>query len=217
MKTRKSTLYAIIAILVISAFIIWQTRGFDYLVSDNTAGTLLTITYDNGYKTILNSKAQKLGLAIRLPDTQNAISTIKIEVYVQPTFTGTIQSYTVSGTFNMRMKKILDQSEQQIYDSGNVALQTLSPLPALTSGQTKVISSATITASQLEQLYSGWTNNQQYIIYWSAPTPLSMSITFTDGQVQTRTTGITGVSMVFVYNSASQFTGLAATFWRSGT
>ena len=216
-KSKNTTYAAVLAIAVIAVFAFWQLGGADLFKPDTTAGTILTINYTDGTKDILDSNGQKEGLAIKIPDTGKTMSSVKVEVYVAVKYTGTISKYTVSGTFRMRINKVKDQGEVEIYNSGKQTLQPLSPLPTLKSGDyPKVISSATTTAGTIEGLYSGWQNDQIYIMYWEAPDPLSMTIIFTDGQTLTRTATPQSVSLTFIYSAyTSSFSDLTVTFWKT--
>ena len=215
-KKQKNIIYAILIITTIATITFWQLGWVDDLTGVTTAGTIITVTYADGTKDVFNSGKQVYGLVIKASDTGQVITSIKLEVYITPVFTGTVQNYAVSGSFRMLIQKI-GAPLYTVYDSGTVSLQPLSPLPALVSGRSTVIASSTLSAQQVESLCSGWINGGSYGITWSAPTSLSMTITFTDGNIVTKTANIPVATYSFKYETASQFTSLSAVFYCTTT
>lgn len=210
-KNQRNMVYAALAILVVAGVLFWQFGGLEYLAGDK-AGTILTITYEDGSTKIFDSKNYGDGLTITAAGSTQPISKLRVEIYVTASYTGTVSTYDVQGTMNTR---IIKNTGVEVYNSGNVALQLLSPKPDLARGYPTVITSATITASQLENLISNKVSGEDYRIYWTCPSDLSMTITFADGTAQTKTTGVTSLYLLVKYTSGSNFNSLSATFYKT--
>lgn len=140
------------------------------------------VGYADGSVWAVQSDDWPLGMAIIDPANQGReVSWIKVELYITPQFTGTVSSYRVSGT----LKCMIYEGYTRVYDSGDMGLQPVNPLPPLTSGVPVVITSATITAADLERLYGGWKDGQSYQLVWKVSS-IAMTINFADGHSETK-------------------------------
>ncbi len=162
------------------------------------------VTYANGATETFTSKTPLTTLTIFNMATGTDVSTINTNLDLTPTFTGTIQSYTVSGTFNVQI--ISDTSGggytygEVLYNSGSRAMSPISPLPTLTSGSSSIISSSTVTASGLQSLYNGWVNGLVYSLQ-DTFTNIDVTITFTDGIQLSQTATSGSITFQFEYLS----------------
>ena len=114
-----------------------------------------------------------------------------------PIFTGTIQSYTVSGGFTVA---IYISGGAQVYSSGAVQMQPLNPLPIFTSGSSSILSSSTLTSTGLKALYNGWVSGHIYNLV-DTYTNIDVTITFTDGLQFSQTATSGSITFQFEYLS----------------
>ena len=182
--------------------------------SDTASYMVVTVTYTDGTTRQFSSSGAPSGLTIVDPSTGKIVSSIKVELYMVPVWTPEwlgVASYTVSGKLKMR---ILRSSDNYVcYDSGLVDLQPLKPLPTLVNGQPVVITSATVSASAIESLYTGWQNGAKYKFEYSNPTPITLTVTFTDGGTASRTATAPTLQWEFQYLSSGTLSSLAFTFY----
>jgi len=181
------------------------TQGNDY-----GSSMQVTVTYTDGSQQVFHSGNYPIGMTIVDPSTGKTVSSIKVEVYVTPVYTGTIQSYSVSGTFRM---KITDGT-QAVYDTGSVNIQPISPLPKLTSGAPVVITSSTVSASTIESLYGQWQHGKTYTMSWAVES-FTMSATFSDGKTQSRSAQPIGMSWSFRYESPATLSSVSLSFYNT--
>jgi hypothetical protein len=169
MSKNKNTVNAILIITVVvgSLFIAVnlysQNNTYDEEYWNEDKTTKLTVTYEKGD-----------ALAIYNSAGTSKISKIKLELYMTPTYTGTVSSYSVSGG-NMRMQ-IKTMTGAVKYDSGSIALSLQKP--SLSSGNSVVIASATLTSAQIQSLYNVVGT---YSLVYSMTSPVKLTINFADG------------------------------------
>jgi hypothetical protein len=204
---------AVVLLLVLAMSYAYYTNT----PKQTTMGTILIVNYSDGTRKTFDSGYQPLGLAIT-DLSGKTINNVQVELYVTPVFTGTVSSYSLSGgTMNMQVwlpATSANYGNVKIYDSGNVALSPFSPLPTLTNGKATVITSATLTASQLQALpYSqSLAYGTTYTLHYYMTTPLTVALQFADGTSGSQSATAPSVSWSFIYASSSSFTSLSCTF-----
>lgn len=211
---RKTSTWVLVIVVSVFLFsLLMSTHLKDFWPSwdkdEAGLGMMVTLTYDDGSTRTINSADQPFGMTIVDPTTGKTVSSVQVELYATPTFTGQISSYSVAGAFRMKLLK----GSNILYDSGKVALQPLSPLPTLTSDKAVVVTSATVSASVLEGLYDGWQSGETYTFVYMC-TEFSMSITFDDGTTQTKFADPIAMYWDFKYKSPYEFQSLNITFNR---
>ena len=177
-------------------------------------GMQVTIVYTDGSTWTIDSQKYPLEATIIDPANQGReVSYIKIELYMTPTFTAPIIGYSVTGTVRCY---IIDQvTNNRIYDTSQKPLEPLKPLPTLTSGQAVMITGATITAEQLEQLYSSWVSGRSYQMVWQVDS-FSVTLNFADGHSETKAAQNLPLQMqwTFTYKSTEYFQSISVSFNR---
>jgi len=169
----------------------------------------VTVTYSDGSSKTFDSRMQVAGQSIVDPSSGKTVSTINTNLNIIPTFTGTVQSYTVSGSLGVQIKDLTTGST--VYDSGTIALSPVTPLPTLSSGSPSVIASSTITGSGLQSLCPSWKTTDTYALvnYFSN---VKVTITFADGSQASQTAASGSITWQFKYQSDYSFTSLGVTF-----
>jgi hypothetical protein len=157
------------------------------------------------------------------------IASINSNLYVTPTFTvdtgDSVQSWSVTGTFAEQLNGpstsglgVLDQgpASQALQPVWTFSGQPPQPTwTAASSGQSFIVASSTLTAAQIQALYSGWQQGKTYTITDTYSGSVTINFAIAGPQTQTvmgpSGTNIQG-SIVLTYNSASSFTGVTADF-----
>jgi len=186
----------------------WKPQVPSAATASSSYATVV-VTYSDGSSKTFDSRMQVAEQAIVDPNNGKTVSAINTNLNIIPTFTGTVQSYTVSGSLGVQIKDLTTGAT--VYDSGAMALSPVSPLPALSSGSPSVIASSTISGSGLQSLYSGWkvTDTYALIDYFSN---VKVTITFTDGSQASQTAASGSITWQFKYQSDYSFTSLSVTF-----
>jgi hypothetical protein len=156
----------------------------------------VTVTFSNGQTETLDSRYPSLA-PLTILVSGAAISSINTNLYMTPTFTGTVSSYTVSATYGVSIQDMTTDAYVYTYD---MAMSPVSPLPTLSSGNSVIICSSTVSASALQSLYSAWVSGRTYTLMDSANSP-TMTITFTDGLTLSQTGTTATIKLTFEYHS----------------
>jgi hypothetical protein len=198
-----------VAITAIIVFAVMQYGIPTWRAQSASSYATLTVTYTDGTSKIFDSRQQAIGQAIIDLSTGKTVSSINTNLNIIPTFTGTVQSYTVSGSLGVQIKDVTTGAT--VYDSGAMALSPVTPLPTLSSGSSSIIASSTISGSGLQSLYSGWKVTDTYALvdYFSN---VKVTITFTDGSQASQTAASGSITWQFKYQSDYSFTSLSVTF-----
>lgn len=164
----------------------------------------MTITYEDGTtKDYLPTDAPLLNIIDSA--TGKTVTAITVNLFAKPEFTGEITTWTASGYATWQLKSasgsVLQSFDRPIYTSG----QTLQ------SGQTKLLTSGTSTANDIESLYSGWENGKTYF-FSVILNDFEMELHFADGTSQTRTATAQPINWQFKYESGYAFTSLQVTW-----
>lgn len=190
----------------------------DITNASNDGGTRLTVYYgpDASGNTpeprVYDSSDTSLN-TLKIIKDGNTVSSIKIELYVTPTWTSdaSLTSYSVSGTFRMRIV-YSGAASNVYYDSGSVAINAQHP--TLTSGSPAVISSATLSASQIEALGNLPTGG--LLLEYSNPSPITMTLNFDNGDTVTKSATAPTLNWGFAHapnTGVSSFTSLSCQFY----
>jgi hypothetical protein len=224
-KTKLSGMMLMLILLVSGAGVFFTAYAFnvggtqdviDSIISPPKQGTRLTVYYapdENGNTpapTVYDSSKQKLD-SLKIVYGGNTVSSMKIELYMCPSWTSdaSVTSYSITGKVQMRIKT---SAGSVIYDSGARNLEPSQP--PLINGQSVVISSATITASQLESLAN--MGNGVYIFEYINAEPIKLTINFDNGDsVSASATAPTlNVSFQHTTSGTSRITGLTVGFYK---
>jgi hypothetical protein len=188
----------------------------DNIVNPPEQGTRLTVYYApdaNGNTpapTIFDSSTQKLD-SLKITYGGYTVSSLKIEIYMTPSWTSdaSLSSYSITGKVQMKIKTTSDST---IFDSG---VQNLQPLhPTLVNGQSVVISSASITASQLESLAN--MGNEAYVFQYINTEPIKLTMNFDNGDSVSASATAPTLTIGFQHTTGgtSAITGLTVSFYK---
>jgi len=157
------------------------------------------------------------------------VASINSNLYVTPTFTvdtgDSVQSWSVTGTFAEQLNGpstsglgVLDQgpASQALQPVWTFSGQPPQPTwTAASSGQSFIVASSTLTAAQIQAIYSGWQQGKTYTITDTYSGSVTINFAIAGPQTQTvmgpSGTSISG-TVTLTYNSASSFTGVTADF-----
>ena len=203
-----------VAITAILVFAIMQYGIPAWQAQSSSSYATLTVNYTDGTSKTFDSRSQVTGQTIIDSDTGKTVSSINTNLNIIPTFTGTIQSYTVTGSLSSAIRNA--QTGVDVYYSGKIDLGLVYPLPTLVSGSPSIISSSTVSASGLQALYSGWSVSNTYTLrdeFYN----VKVTITFTDGSQLSQTVASGSISWNFQYQSSNTFSSLSVNFALSYT
>jgi hypothetical protein len=195
-KKQKNLIITLTAIALI-AFAFFQ-YGMPYLQSQQMAPylTAQVLCIDGSYF-YLDSKTntEQSIISQTSPNSGKTISQINTNLYLTPTFTGTIQDYGVAGTLSIR---VVDLTNNAIVFSTSMALSPLHP--TLVSGSPALVASSTMTAANLQGLYAHYVSGRSYKLM-DISSNIYMTITFTDGTTITQSAPSTQINWYFKYQS----------------
>lgn len=235
-KAKLSGMMLMLILLVSGAGVFFTAYAFnvggtqdviDNIVTPPPAsGTRLTIYYEDESiaPQVFDSKDYDdmgIPLAIYSPQSPNPnapIASVKLEMYMTPTWTSTatLTGYTVTGTYNVYLYKIPPTTILKQFT------MPMSPLhPTLTSGQSVVIASATMTNGDIEQLISTnggvkSTSTVYELTYKLSDFKLAMD--FSNGDHVEKTATAPDASFSCVWKDAtgtSTITGLTVSFYKT--
>jgi len=206
---------------IVEDFTDWVSDGWNNLFNKEASATQLTIFYTDGTSQSYHSGNGESGLSIIDKNGGKTVSSLKIELYITPSWTSssTITSYDVSGTVLMNLNRVTGQG---IYTSTPQNIVPLNPKPSLISGQAVVISSATITAAQLEALGGSSLGTGDYMIIYANPSPTTVTLHFANGDSVSKSATAPQLTWVFGHtiggdsnSGSSTFNSLSVTFWKT--
>lgn len=212
MEKRNSILMiaaVILSILIIAAGVLYYRS----IPTESSLYLTLTVNYTDGTTRVFDSRSQNLRQTIVDASTGLTVSSINTNLVIIPVFTGTIQSYTVTGSLSVHILNV--QANSKVFDSGILPLNPTSH-PTLVSGSSSIISSSTVTASALQSLYTGWSTSNTYALVDSFAN-VKVTLTFTDSTQLSQTVASGQISWNFVYHSDNTFTSLSVVFSLSTT
>jgi hypothetical protein len=187
-----------------------KTTGLS-ITSTNTAA--MTIYYTDGSQSTIQSTTPKIHAA-SLVDASNSktVSSINTNLDMIPTFTGSVQSYTINaGAFNVAIYTGSNPSGNKIY-SASANINPISPLPTLTSGNSVIVCSSTVNSNSPPFTGINYINGVQYTLV-DTISGFSISGTFTDGSTfGPVAAGTAQITWTFMYQSSDSFTGLSVNF-----
>jgi len=176
---RNAKLVLIILLCILAAFAVSQIIALYWGSPDSGIGFRITLVHANGSIEVIDSRDSPQAVLIN-PKTGLPVETIQVELYIKPVFYGKIASYACQGSLRMQIIEV---------DTGTVCYTQTQPLmqlfsPNLESGKAVVISSATVQASVLESLYSGWKEGKQYKFVYICDS-LTCTVEYVGGKTET--------------------------------
>jgi len=205
--SNKKKLGTIPIILILLTIGVLAAGYYYYNVSGEAVGTgfRAIILYADGTEETYEQPTGLMPHSIMDPNSGKQVISVRVELYVTPTFTGTVTSWNVAAGAGI---KIFDDNYNQVYASTPMDISMSGG--SLSSGVAKVVSSSTITATTLESLYGGWSTANNYYYSMDLTTPLTMGITFSDGATASKTVSTTsGFYWEFTYMPTGEFTSLS--------
>ena len=182
----------------------------------------IVVNYVGGGSTTYYSNQQAPNKPLSITLNGKAVLSLTTNLYIIPTFTlGTgdsISSWSITGLFNTNLYQEVTptQNGNSLYLGANQPLQPLwmaagqSPQPSLVSGQGVEVASATLTASQIQALYSGWQAGTYYNFVNTFGGSATINFALAGAQTQS-VSSITG-TVTLLYTSNSNFSGFTANF-----
>ena len=190
-KNRQTVLAIAITALTVFAFIQYVVP----LVKPKSTSAYLTgtITYSDGSTQPFDSRSYTNSLTI-LTTSGATVSSINTNLNLIPVFTGTIQSYTLTGNLQI----LINNPDGTLKYQTTMSLQPLHP--TLVSGQSVIVASSTLSASVLESLpvYSPWVPGQTYKLT-DYSYGVTLTGTFTDGAAFNIMAPSAEITWYFVY------------------
>jgi len=143
-------------------------------------------------------------MAIQEVSTGKTISALRLEAYTTVSYTGDAVSWSFSGQSKWQLQEgtaIILTFTRDLVGSGTTA-------PPV--NQAFVLSSATLSASDLEGLRSGWTSGMTYLIKFSVEQGAKFTINYQGGDSLYKTLDTTAYgSFQFKYISSKTFTAFS--------
>lgn len=203
MKKNNSIIIAIafVLLLTISVFAIYIYRNATPS-NDSIVYQTLTVFYVDGTSKTFSPLISP-ALSIIDVNSGKSVSSIQIELYATPTFTREISSYSTSGSFTWQLRQgttVLFSVDMPLQSQNN----------PISSGQSTVITSSTLTSTDLENMYS-YTHGDTYNLFMSVNS-FSMSLNFVDGYSQSKSASVAPLNWQFEYLSDYYFSSLAITW-----
>jgi hypothetical protein len=238
MKNKIVISLAIIVVLLVSAIFVVEIPNIfpppkktstttTYSAGDYMTATISYTTPSGQTGTVtLNSNAQPSGTTLSMIGTGasnsipagSTINSINTNLDMIPTYSllyGTsVSSYTVAGSFTTELIGATSSGANTgsaLYTSSSIAMSPVSPLPTLSSGNSVIICSSTVSSSAIQGCYSGWHQGNDYNWIDTCSSP-SMTIVFSDGSSVTQTASSCSFTLDFAYQSSNTFTSLSAVF-----
>jgi len=222
----------LIAALVLGSFVVLAGNlggvrdTIDTYINPPKSGSILTVYYEDSDITPTrydskdySSDGKPLAIYSSLaPQPDSPVKKVKIEVYMTASWEtdSSLSSYTVSGDYTVVLTRVAPSATLKTF---NVPMSPLHP--TLTNGQSAVIASAELSASQIEQLISG--NGGQkgtsyiYVITYKLP-QVTLDMTFANGDTDSETAAAPDTAFSCIWRDAtgtSSITGLSVSFYRS--
>jgi hypothetical protein len=141
--------------------------------------------------------------------TPKAATSVEFDMYATPTFTGTVQSWTISGTycFGLSEGQSITTVGQLLWKSQSYNLGQFGA--GLGSGVATEVAAFNSTTAYIQSIYNGWQPNINYYWFTQFNGPVSMTLTFSDGSTATLSASVSTVSWEFNYASPATFTSLS--------
>lgn len=162
------------------------------------------IEYTDGTKQTFHTPALTMTpIVIYDPNQGKVVSSVRLELYATVSYTGQALNWSISGT-----------AKWAIQTTGGTDLySTTMPLSnsgtsAPPNGQAFVVASSTTTASQIEQLYTGWTSGASYRLY-ARVTSFTFTIGFIDGKKSASPSSLPESWWTFTYYPAGQISSVS--------
>jgi hypothetical protein len=205
-KKQYMPILIVVALLALSFFIV---QGLQQPKQEATSYFQATITYTDG--TERSFPPSSTSYTITDPSSGKTVSKIQVELYVKPVFTGTVSSWVVSTSSRV---KIFDMSNAQKWYSGVGQIsKSGGAIPSSYSNVAFVVTSATADVSYLSGIMSqAVLGDGDYYYCMALESPLTMTLTFSNGQQESLSTSTTsGFSWKFHY-SAGNFQSLSVSW-----
>ena len=208
----------VVAYVAVPSFQVWLNGVFSGVKGwwNQNYGNYLTlrITYEDGS---IKDYSPSSGLSQSIMDvsTNKQISSIALRIAVTPTYTGTMQSWVVTGSI---LKVILQGTTTVKTLTSNSCNKTSTSIIA--SGTEYNYTVGTWSPSGI-QSWMTYTEGTTYTLSF-VPSTISMTITFSDGTSQTQQATPLTVNWNFKYQSTAgpagpAFTSLSVSFSQSST
>lgn len=229
---KKSINFAVIiliAAMVLMPFMIYSFNvggtkdiiddGIDSVFNtDDSIGLMVTLYDENGdaIGNPIKSSQHNNGLAIKDVASGKAVTSLKVELYVTPSWTSdsTLSSYELSG--GRFGTKITNNAGTQM---GPVTEAEPSFMhPTITNGQPSVVTGATFQLSALENANAYNTGETYHWIYYMV-NPLKMTLHFANGDTIDASQTAPQMDWAFqkVSSASSTFTSFSVTFYKTVT
>lgn len=179
-----------------------------YFVSQSGDGfaqsLLLVVEYEDGSTQTFNPEKVPLFSYSIVDSTNKVAKSLRAELYVKVDYDGPATGWDAEGTLHW---VILDSSKKVLKDVSRTLEPQETGVPP--KNTPFVITSATVSASDIEAMWSGWENGNTYYLRFSAV--LRFKINFSDSTSQTKDSYAV-FDWQFKYEGANQFKSLQVTW-----
>jgi len=207
--TNTALVFLLIAIILGSTAYLLSSHA---TVADNQlalSGQVI-VTYTDGSTSVTPMLSSGSLLAFIDVSSGKTVNHTQVTLYGTPQFSGaTVSTWSITGTSTIRLRYANNITICTLAD--NAPLTTPSWAGPISSGQTVVLASSTISASQLEGLYTGWQDGAQYS-YGVSLTSLTMTLHAENGDTASREAVPVSLAWNFRYSASTgslQFTSLS--------
>ena len=165
----------------------------------------VVLEYEDGTSGTFSPKRLPLFSNSIIDSTNKQVRNMRVELYVKTDYSGSAIGWEADGSLRWQ---VLDASK-------NVKTSVSMPLSQSGSGAPPkntafVITSATVSASDIEAMYTGWQAGQTYYLRFEVQ-QLNFKLKFSDGTSQTKSASA-AFEWKFRYESSNQFTSLSVTW-----
>lgn len=201
---KRKHIYALVMVAIAAfAFFLYvqtvQSKEFEHSLQ-------IVLEYEDGSTQSFNPEKLPLFSQSIVDQTGKTVKNMRVELYVKADYEGNAAGWDVSGALGW---KILD-SAKNVKHTINMALQPRSENVAPPNKQAFVVASSTVSAADIEALWSGWIVGQTYYLRFEVQS-LRFTIRFVDGTAQTKTASA-AFEWQFKYVSSQQFNSLSVTW-----
>lgn len=202
---KKNYIYGVV-MLAVAVFALFYFTTQIRSDEDFEQSLQFVIEYEDGStQTFSSDDVPFLGNSI-VDSSNKVVKSLRAELYVKVDYTGSVTSWDADGTLYWQ---VLD-STKKVITSVDRDLEPNSGQGAPPKNTPFVLSSATISASGIEAMWSGWQSGQTYYLRFAAR-PVNFQINFSDGTAQTEDSYAV-CDWKFKYEGANQLTSLQVTW-----